>query len=144
MSIDQFRKLEYMDEWNVLCDFNWRDVSKLDRLIRIFNGICQNCGIKTNKNDYSVVEFFLHPIKDKIIINKNLGGSYPTVEHKIPQCMGGDNNPNNLTLLCNDCNWNLGKLLEYYFRKWIRRSTSNIKHIPTNEFQGKRKYRPRR
>jgi 5-methylcytosine-specific restriction endonuclease McrA len=71
-----------------------------------YDDICQNCGVKCDDTDFEIVR----GNKD----NKRLGGNYPTMDHIIPAIDGGRFEVENLRLLCNDCNFNLGMLQEWY------------------------------
>lgn len=75
---------------------------KRNLLYITYKGICQNCGIRTSYNDFKY-------IKKEDIQYKQLGPTFPTVEHIVPRCMGGSSNIDNLTLYCHRCN-NIGSL----------------------------------
>lgn len=75
-------------------------------VIKRAKGICQNCFVLTDPTDYTKP----FPNKDTRI----LGPNYPTIDHIVPYAMSQNNSIDNFQLLCNDCNYNLGRLFQFY------------------------------
>lgn len=65
-----------------------------ERLIKKFDGICQKCKVLTDAHDY------------EILLNgeRQIGPTYPTIEHIIPLYKEKNWSIENLTLFCNACN----------------------------------------
>lgn len=65
----------------------------LTKLYSRDNGICYICGCSCDFDDYEII--------DGAFV---VGPSYPTVEHVIPLCRGGDDSWENVKLACHKCN----------------------------------------
>lgn len=70
----------------------------LEKLYKRDNGVCYLCHKTCDWSDFQKI--------DGAFI---VGGSYPTVEHLIPLCKGGEHSWNNIKLACHSCNSKKGR-----------------------------------
>lgn len=71
----------------------YRRKSTLTKLYERDHGVCYICGRKCDFEDYT--------IRDGTFL---VGQTYPTVEHVVPVCLGGDDEWDNVRLACFACN----------------------------------------
>lgn len=67
--------------------------STLTKLYRRDGGRCYICGCSCDFEDYQIID-------GAFVVGK----TYPTVEHVIPICLGGDDGQDNIRLACHHCN----------------------------------------
>ena len=99
---------------------------KLRKLIEKYKGVCQQCGIQTKQSDYIVIKFNSDGSECR-----QLGDSYPTIEHITPLALGGTNTQDNMTLLCNKCNWENSVIVS----RFCNGELSGMNRVRRNEYR---------